>query len=46
MKLKALMPFRTAQDALDNINQISEGMVPDLLRDFLETHVPKVRIQG
>lgn len=37
------MPFRSAQDALSNINDISEGVVPELLKDFLESNLPKVR---
>jgi RNA processing factor Prp31 len=41
VKLKAIMPFRSAQDALENINEMSEGLLPDLLRNFLETHLPK-----
>eukprot|EP00730_Choanoeca_flexa_P008896 TRINITY_DN12555_c2_g6_i3.p1 TRINITY_DN12555_c2_g6~~TRINITY_DN12555_c2_g6_i3.p1 ORF type:complete len:532 (+),score=208.98 TRINITY_DN12555_c2_g6_i3:23-1597(+) len=40
-KLKAIMPFRSAQDALENINHISEGMLPELLKNFLETHLPQ-----
>jgi nucleolar protein 56 len=27
IKLKAFIPFKNAADALDNINQISEGMI-------------------
>lgn len=34
-KLKAMMPFRSAQDALENINCVSDGVLPDLLKDFL-----------
>eukprot|EP00051_Salpingoeca_urceolata_P026753 m.478497 g.478497 ORF g.478497 m.478497 type:complete len:555 (-) comp21153_c0_seq1:138-1802(-) len=43
VKLKAFVPFRTSQDALENINQVSEGMLPDLLKDFLEQNLPKVK---
>ena len=41
VKLDALLPFASAQAALDNMNQISEGLLPDQLRDFLEAHLPK-----
>lgn len=39
VKLKAIQPFSTAEQALSNINDVSEGLLPDLLRDFLETHL-------
>jgi nucleolar protein 56 len=42
-KLKAFVPFRSAQDALENINAVSEGIVHDLLKSFLETNMPKVK---
>eukprot|EP00040_Diaphanoeca_grandis_P001971 m.20209 g.20209 ORF g.20209 m.20209 type:complete len:492 (+) comp12806_c0_seq1:271-1746(+) len=42
-KLKAFIPFRSAQDALENINAVSEGLVHPLLKDFLETNFPKVK---
>lgn len=42
-KLRAMMPFRSAQDALENINCISDGVLPDLLKDFLEAQLPKVK---
>lgn len=42
-KLKAFVPFRSAQDALDNINAISEGVMHDFLKDFLETNLPKAK---
>jgi len=42
-KLKAMMPFRSAQDALENINCVSDGVLPDLLKDFLEQQLPKVK---
>ena len=40
-KLKSMMPFRSAQDALENMNFISDGVLPDLLKDFLEGQLPK-----
>lgn len=42
-KLKSFIPFRTAEDALDNINQISEGIVHETLKNFLETNLPKAK---
>ena len=41
VKLKAFQPFSTAENALTNINDVSEGIVNDDLRAFLEAHVPK-----
>lgn len=41
VKLKSLMPFHSAEDALDNINHISEGLVHERLRELLERDVPK-----
>lgn len=32
----------SAEDALENINQLSEGIVHELLKNFLETNLPKV----
>ena len=43
-KIKAFVPFRSAQDALENINSISEGLVHPLLKDFLEANFPKVLV--
>jgi len=40
-KFKTIVPFRSAQDALENINAMSEGAVHPLLKDFLETNLPK-----
>ena len=34
-------PFKTAGDALSNINSVSEGIVSDDLKLFLETNMPK-----
>ena len=35
-------PFKTAGDALANINSVSEGIVHDDLKLFLDTNMPKV----
>ena len=40
VKLSAFAPFRSAEHALDNANQISEGAVSDFLQNFLETNLP------
>lgn len=40
VKLVAFSPFKTAANALENINSISEGVVHDDLKVFLESNVP------
>jgi len=41
VKLVAFHPFQSGINALDNINAISEGLVHDDLRTFLDTNLPK-----
>lgn len=41
VKLKAFMPFKNAAEALENINEISEGLLPEKLRQFLEMNLPR-----
>jgi RNA processing factor Prp31 len=41
VKLVAFNPFQSGVNALDNINAISEGLVHDDLRTFLDTNLPK-----
>lgn len=41
VKLKAYIPFESAEDALENINAISEGDATKYLVDFLELNLPK-----
>ncbi|XP_046576907.1 nucleolar protein 56-like [Haliotis rubra] len=41
IKLVAFSPFKSGTNALDNINSISEGLLHEDLRLFLETNVPK-----
>uniref|UniRef100_A0A7S4EFA3 Nucleolar protein 56 n=1 Tax=Pseudo-nitzschia australis TaxID=44445 RepID=A0A7S4EFA3_9STRA len=41
LKLKAFLPFETAQQALENANAISEHAMTEALRDFLEMNLPK-----
>jgi len=40
VKLVAFQPFKNAANALENINSISEGVVHDDLKVFLESNVP------
>jgi len=41
LKLKAFLPFETAQQALENANAISEHAMSETLHDFLEMNLPK-----
>jgi len=41
VNLIGFFPFRSAGDALSNINSVSEGIVHDDLKLFLETNMPK-----
>lgn len=41
IKLIGFSPFKTALSALENINNISEGVVPEDLQLFLDTCIPK-----
>jgi len=41
VKLVAFSPFKSGANALDNINNISEGVIHEDLRLFLETNLPK-----
>jgi len=41
VNLIGFYPFKTAGDALNNINSVSEGIVSDDLKLFLETNMPK-----
>ena len=36
VSLKGFVPFRTAEEALENINHVSEGLMTPLLQGFLE----------
>eukprot|EP00127_Corallochytrium_limacisporum_P005140 Clim_evm46s199 gene=Clim_evmTU46s199 len=40
VKLKGFMPFKSAQSALENINDISDGIVHKDLENFLELNLP------
>lgn len=41
IKLKAFQPFESAQDALENVNAISEHAMHGSLHSFLEMNLPK-----
>jgi len=43
VKLKAFQPFTSAENALENINNISEGLVHDDLKNFLEINLPSAK---
>uniref|UniRef100_A0A0D9X2J0 Nucleolar protein 56 n=1 Tax=Leersia perrieri TaxID=77586 RepID=A0A0D9X2J0_9ORYZ len=43
VKLAAFSPFSSAVDALNQCNAISEGIMTDDLRSFLELNLPKVK---
>jgi len=40
VKLKAFLPFTSAEVALENINDISEGVLSSFLKNFLEVNLP------
>ncbi|KAF9914346.1 snoRNP complex protein nop56 [Lobosporangium transversale] len=41
IKLKSFVPFKSAAHALENMNDVSEGIMNDHLKAFLELNVPK-----
>lgn len=43
VKLVAIQPFGSASDALNQCNAVSEGILTDELRNFLELNLPKVK---
>ncbi|XP_078171590.1 nucleolar protein 56-like [Carex rostrata] len=43
VKLVAFSPFSSAMDALNQCNAVSEGIMTDELRNFLELNLPKVK---
>ncbi|CAM0907232.1 unnamed protein product [Alopecurus aequalis] len=43
VKLTGFTPFASAMDALNQCNAISEGIMTDELRNFLELNLPKVK---
>ena len=43
VKLIAFVPFKSAADALEQVNAVSEATMTDELKNFLELNLPKVR---
>ena len=43
IKLKAFVPFKAAEEALEAANDISEGVLNDSLRSFLEMNLPSAK---
>ena len=43
VQLVSFAPFTNAQNALDNMNAISEGQITDDLSAFLENNLPKAK---
>ncbi|KAJ3208970.1 snoRNP complex protein nop56 [Entophlyctis luteolus] len=46
MKLKSFAPFKSAAHALENIMDVTEGIVNDHLKSFLELNLPKGKKTG
>lgn len=46
VKLIAFAPFTSGLNALDNLNAISEGVLHDDLKLFLDTNIPKSKKEG
>ncbi|XP_065873451.1 nucleolar protein 56-like [Euphorbia lathyris] len=43
VQLTAFLPFESSLDALNQCNSVSEGLMTDELRSFLELNLPKVK---
>ena len=43
VKFKSFVPFKDAADALSNINDVSEGILNEGLKSFLELNLPKAK---
>jgi len=41
VRLKSFLPFTSAENALENINDVSEGVLNSYLKNFLVTNLPK-----
>jgi nucleolar protein 56 len=46
VRLKAFVPFSSAENALEDVNMISEGLLPELLKSFLEQNLGKKDKKG
>lgn len=44
IKLRSFIPFQNAAQALENMNDISEGIINSTLRSFLELNLPKPKV--
>ncbi|KAE8688940.1 hypothetical protein F3Y22_tig00110946pilonHSYRG00030 [Hibiscus syriacus] len=44
VQLTAFQPFESAIDGLNQCNSVSEGLMTDELRSFLELNIPKVKV--
>jgi nucleolar protein 56 len=45
VKLKSFRPFTSAEQALENINRVSEGEITEELAKFLELNMPKKKAE-
>jgi len=43
IKLKSFLPFNSAENALENINDVSEGVLNSYLKNFLSSNLPKAK---
>lgn len=43
IKMKAYQPFKTADEALENIFAVSKGQVTETLQEFLSSYLPKIK---
>ena len=46
VSLAAFLPFHTAEQMLDNMNALSEGVLTDDLKGFITTYVPRDKVLG
>lgn len=43
VKLAAFQPFKTAEEALENLSAITQNEVPKTLKNFLTTNLPATK---
>lgn len=43
VKISAYQPFKTAEEALENISTIAQNKVPKTLKNFLTAHLPATK---
>jgi len=43
VQLKSFIPFHSAENALENMNDVSEGILNETLKNFLQTNFPKAK---